>query len=148
MYCVRTTADFIWLCVCVCLRGEVTQHSYFREHLWKNPGVGHRPTSKPRCKMWCTIITHPSLSQYYNPILLCFHLSPPTPIPPSDGPFLLPALTPPNVGSWASFFNLPLGLCCQRAALRKSLFLPGRASCVPPPSSLRSHGCPPHLLRA
>lgn len=54
---------------------------------------------------------------------------------PDGGPLLHPELkkTPPKCVE-ASFFTLPLGLCCQRAALRKSLFLPGRASCVPPPS--------------
>lgn len=47
----------------------------------------------------------------------------------------------------ASFFTLPLGLCCQRAALRKSLFLPGWASCVPPPSPSVLMVVPPtHLL--
>lgn len=83
-----------------------------------------------------------ALSKYYNPILLCF---PSCPLclmfTPNGGPF-------PRVKTLlkcveASFFTLPLGLCCQRAALRKSLFLPGRASCVPPPSPSVLMAVPP-----
>lgn len=88
-----------------------------------------------------------ALSKYYNPILLCF---PSCPLclmfTPVAAP--LPGLKKKKNPSEkkcveASFFTLPLGLCCQRAALRKSLFLPGRASCVPPPSPSVLMAVPP-----
>lgn len=43
----------------------------------------------------------------------------------------------------ASFFTLPKRLCCQRGTLRKSLFLPGRASRVPPASLAVLMAVPP-----
>lgn len=68
-----------------------------------------------------------------------------TNVHPNGGPF--PLVKNPFECVEASFFTLPLGLCCQRAILRKSLFLPGRASCVPPPSpSVLMAVPPPHLL--
>lgn len=64
-----------------------------------------------------------------------------TNVHPNRGPFSLSEN--PFDCVEASFFTLPLGLCCQRAALRKSLFLPGRASCVPPPSPSVLMAVPP-----
>lgn len=83
-----------------------------------------------------------ALSKYYNPILLCFPSCPLSLMfTPMAAPF--PEWKNPSECVEASFFTLPLGLCCQRAALRKSLFLPGRASCVPPPSPSVLMAVPP-----
>lgn len=62
-------------------------------------------------------------------------------IPPRRPPFPLPKKSPKCAE--ASFFTLPKRLCCQRGTLRKSLFLPGRASRVPPASPAVLMAVPP-----
>lgn len=109
-------------------------------HQKKPSWIRHRLSSKDTVK-WAH---NCSSSLWANIIILfsyAFHLALSPQCPPRWRP-LSPSENPSECVE-ASFFTLPLGLCCQRAALRKSLFLPGRASCVPPPSPSVLMAVPP-----